>query len=128
MCVLFTVFLHFHNSYHMLQCTVKLIVDTIAAFMLLDFTSKHVLSALSRLKFAITFITQIVRVVDLWVTWTTFKPKLEKNNKYLLWNCFLYLKKSFCYVLWNGTSNGNWICFIFSSKRSFSYVSGNETF
>ena len=83
----------------MLQCTVKLIVDTIAAFMHLDFTSKHVLLALIRLKFAIIFITQIVRVVDLSVTWTTFKPKLEKNNKYLLRNCFLYLKKSFSYVL-----------------------------
>ena len=61
MCVLFylqSLFI-FRNLYLTLHCTVKLL-NTIAAFAHLIFTTDRVFAALIRLKFTIIFITQII--------------------------------------------------------------------
>ena len=56
-------FFIFHNLYHTLQCTIKLLIDTIATiatFVHLVFTTEQMLTALIRLKFAIIFIALII--------------------------------------------------------------------
>ena len=56
----FTIFVHFHNLYQTLQCTVRQLIDTIGVFTHLRVTTEQVFTALIKLKFTIIFIAQMI--------------------------------------------------------------------